>query len=39
MVNVQGLIANSSLGGEKIVFCVVCFAYSLYDDNDDGYYY
>jgi len=28
-VTAQGLFANRSLGGEKMVQCIVCFAYSL----------
>ena len=28
-ITAQGLAANQSLGGEKIVWSIVCFAYSL----------
>ena len=29
VITAQGLAVNRSLGGKKIVFCIVCFAYSL----------
>ena len=29
MISAEGLAANWSLGGEKIVLYIVCFAYSL----------